>query len=63
MHTIYDIIKKYGPGKGEATMWSTTRTISDALLPMKDEKPEEYAAYYAFCEECKAYVKAKKNVE
>lgn len=44
MHTIYDIIKKYGAGKGEATMWSTTRTISDALLPMKDEKPEEYWA-------------------
>lgn len=23
----------------------------------KDEKPEEYQAYYDYCEECKAYVK------
>lgn len=33
-----------------------------ALLRQRDEKPEEYAAYYAYCEECKAYVK-KKNVK
>ena len=30
-----------------------------AILRQRDEKPEEYAAYYAYCEECKAYVKAK----
>ena len=29
-----------------------------AILRQKDEKPEEYAAYYAYCEECKAMVKA-----
>lgn len=29
-----------------------------SILRQKDEKPEEYAAYYAYCEECKAYVKA-----
>ena len=29
-----------------------------AILRQKDEKPDEYAVYYAFCEECKAYVKA-----
>ena len=34
-----------------------------AILRQKEEKPEEYAAYYAYCEECKAYVKQKKNVE
>lgn len=28
-----------------------------AILRQKDEKPEEYAAYYAYCEECKARVK------
>ena len=28
-----------------------------AILRQKDEKPEEYAEYYAYCEECKAYVK------
>lgn len=31
-----------------------------AILRQKDEKPEEYAAYYAYCEQCKAYVKSKK---
>ena len=38
-------------------------TISEelALLRQKDEKPEEYAAYYAFVEECKQAVKAEKE--
>ena len=31
-----------------------------AILRQRDEKPEEYAEYYAYCEECKAWVKAKK---
>ena len=30
-----------------------------AILRQRDEKPEEYAAYYAYCEECKAFVKSK----
>lgn len=30
-----------------------------AILRQRDEKPEEYAAYYAYCEECKVYVKEK----
>ena len=30
-----------------------------AILRQKDEKPEEYAEYYAYCEECKTYVKTK----
>lgn len=30
-----------------------------AILRQRDEKPEEYTAYYAYCEECKAYVKQK----
>ena len=34
-----------------------------AILRQKDEKPEEYAEYYAYCEQCKAYVKSKKGVE
>lgn len=29
-----------------------------AILRQKDEKPEEYAQYYAYCEQCKATVKA-----
>ena len=32
-----------------------------AILRQKDEKPEEYAQYYTYCEECKAYVKQKKE--
>ena len=32
-----------------------------AILRQKDEKPEEYDAYYAYCEECKAFVKEKKK--
>lgn len=30
-----------------------------AILRQKDEKTEEYAEYYAYCEECKASVKAR----
>jgi hypothetical protein len=32
-----------------------------AVLRQADTKPEEYAAYFAYCEECKTYVKQKKN--
>ena len=32
-----------------------------AILRQKEEKPEEYATYYAYCEQCKAYVKSKKG--
>lgn len=28
-----------------------------AILRQKEEKPEEYSEYYAYCEECKAYAK------
>ena len=34
-----------------------------AILRQKDEKPEEYAEYYAYCEECKTYVKEKKRLQ
>ena len=33
-----------------------------AILRQKNEKPEEYQEYYNYCEECKAYVKSKKEV-
>jgi len=33
-----------------------------ATLRQKDEKPEEYSAYFAYCEWCKAYVKEKKMI-
>lgn len=31
-----------------------------AIQRQKDKKPEEYAEYYAYCEQCKAYVKEQK---
>ena len=35
-------------------------TVSDelAILRQRDTKPEEYAEYYAYCEECKAKAKS-----
>lgn len=33
-----------------------------AILRQKDEKPEEYKAYYDYCESCKAFVKQKKEI-
>ena len=38
-----------------------TESQEFAILRQKDEKPEEYNAYYAYCEECKDFVKAKKE--
>ncbi len=37
-----------------------TESQEFAILRQKDEKPMEYSTYYAYCEECKAFVKAKK---
>lgn len=34
-----------------------------AILRQKDEKPEEYATYYTYCETCKVYVKDKKGLQ
>lgn len=36
-----------------------TESQEFAILRQKDEKPEEYAAYFAYCEECKSFVKSK----
>ena len=32
-----------------------------AIQRQKDEKPEEFAEYFAYCEQCKVYVKQKKE--
>ncbi len=37
---IYDIIKQYGEGKGESTMWRSVRAIDDELKDMLT--PEDY---------------------
>lgn len=39
-----------------------TESAEFAILRQKDEKPNEYAEYYSYCEECKAYVKEKKEI-
>lgn len=33
-----------------------------AVLRQKEEKPDEYAAYYAYCEACKTLVKERKGL-
>ena len=33
-----------------------------AILRQKDEKPDEYVEYFAYCEACKATVKEKKGL-
>lgn len=33
-----------------------------AILRQQEEKPEEYAEYYAYCEQCKAFVKQKMEI-
>ena len=59
--------KKYFPEKTYEQLVSEyirrKYSIDDelAILRQKDEKPEEYAAYYAYAEECKE--KAKSNAE
>lgn len=32
-----------------------------AILRQKDEKPEEYAEYFDYCEQCKIFVKEQKQ--
>ena len=39
---LYDIIAKYGKGKGEPIMWESTKIISDFIAPMKDTNKEDY---------------------
>ena len=38
-----------------------TESQEFAILRQKDEKPTEYAQYFAYCEECKAFAKSKKE--
>lgn len=39
-----------------------TESQEFAILRQQATKPEEYAEYYAYCEECKALVKQKKGM-
>ena len=38
-----------------------TESQEFAILRQKEEKPDEYAEYYSYCEQCKAYVKEQKK--
>lgn len=38
-----------------------TESQEFAILRQATAKPEEYEAYFAYCEECKAYVKRKRE--
>lgn len=61
--------------RGEAEYWQSipydeavndkireryTESQEFAILRQRDEKPDEYADYYSYCEECKAFVKEQK---
>ena len=35
-----------------------TESMEMAILRQREEKPQEFAEYYNYCEECKAFVKA-----
>lgn len=39
---LYELIEKYGKGKGEAVMWETTKLVSDFIKPMKETNRQEY---------------------
>jgi hypothetical protein len=40
--TLYDLVKKYGKGLGEKSMWSSVKVISDEIDPMRESNPEWY---------------------
>lgn len=40
-----------------------TESQEFALLRQREEKPEEFAAYFAYCEACKAWVREKKGMD
>lgn len=57
-----DNMPKYTQGEYSAKVEELIRgkyTLSDelAILRQRDEKPEEYSAYYAYAEECKVQAK------
>ena len=51
----------YGEAVNSLIRERYTESQEFAVMRQRDEKPEEYAEYYAFCEECKQTAKAKKE--
>ncbi len=52
--------KLYGTRVSELIRERYSLDAELAILRQRDEKPDEYQAYFAFCEECKA--KARKEI-
>ena len=50
----------YGDAINEEIRKKYTESEEFAILRQKDEKPQEYAEYFAYCESCKAFVKEQK---
>lgn len=39
---LFELIKEYGKGKGEAVMWPAVKRMSDFIEPMETSHPNEY---------------------
>ena len=39
---LYDVIVKYGKGKGENVMWESTKIVSGFIEPMKETHKDQY---------------------
>lgn len=50
--------KLYGARVSELIRERYSLDAELAILRQRDEKPDEYQTYFAFCEECKAKAKA-----
>ena len=50
--------KLYGARASELIRERYSLDSELAILRQRDEKPDEYQTYFAFCEECKAKAKA-----
>ena len=51
----------YGEAINSEIRKKYTQSQEFAILRQKDEKTEEYIAYYEYCEQCKVYVKEQKK--
>ena len=58
----YWLTVDYGEAINQRIRERYTESQEFALLRQASEKPEEYAEYYAYCEECKAFVKGTKDL-
>ncbi len=47
----------YGEAINSEIRKKYTESEEFAILRQKEEKPDEYAEYFAYCEQCKAFVK------